>query len=250
MPVTNASLCYKCMPSKCKWLLHVWTRFYVHIFGSISRYLGLCTVCRLNVQLTGLYILDPFDCTRYHVCYDVDMHNGIYQCPTGYIFNIKLHLCEKVPSTPLNCGKIDCSKSKNQILLYPTNSAYYAFCIDYESYSWGAYGSIIPMMFKCEFEQFETYNQTMGYCTFTCKAKGNFQDPANCQRYYVCSAAGAVGDLISCPQNFVFDGTGCTMDETKCEYPPPRKAFDTTTTQTPDMAPVPPMGPDGPIIIP
>lgn len=202
-------------------ILYAHLREYFQVFLTLHCLSPECTINRI------IHVLDPFDCTRYHVCHDVDWYNGTYQCPSGYIFNNKLIICEKAASTPLNCGKIDCTNSPNRILLYPTNSAYYAFCIDYETYNWGAYGSILPMMFKCEFQQFETYNQTMGNCTFNCKAKGNFQDPANCQRYYVCSAAGAVGDLISCPHNFVFDGKGCTMDETKCEYPPPLK-FDKT----------------------
>lgn len=146
-------------------------------------------------------------------------------------------ICEKLPSTAQSCAKIDCSKSAGRTILHPLNPAYYAYCFDYGN------GTVVPLMFKCEFEQFETFNLSIGICTFNCKAKGNFQNPANCQQYYVCSASGVMADLLSCPNNYVFDGIGCTADRQKCQYPPPPREdiwWNDTNTEYPGL---PPPGP-------
>lgn len=75
-------------------------------------------------------------------------------------------------------------------------------------------------MFKCPYEQFEVFDMTTKSCNFKCKAKGNFQNPANCQEYYYCGAANAQPALASCPNNWVFDGIGCNNDVSTCQYPP------------------------------
>lgn len=87
-------------------------------------------------------------------------------------------------------------------------------------------------MFKCDFEQYEIFDLTTSQCKYNCKAKGNFQNPANCQQYYYCSAASATPTLLLCPMTYVFDGATCNADVTKCQNPPP------TTTTTTTTAPI------------
>lgn len=85
-------------------------------------------------------------------------------------------------------------------------------------------------MFKCEFEQFEVFDMTSKTCEFKCKAKGNFQNPAECREYYYCSSANAKPTLLECAENYVFDGVGCNKNADKCQYPTELTTSDTLST--------------------
>lgn len=89
-------------------------------------------------------------------------------------------------------------------------------------------GTFETLLFKCPYEEFQAFDLKTKECNFQCKAKGNFQNPAECGEYYYCSRANAQPILASCPENWVFDGTGCNKDVNKCEYKP------TTTRPEPD----------------
>lgn len=81
-------------------------------------------------------------------------------------------------------------------------------------------GAIQTLMFKCPYEKFEVFDVKIKACKFNCKAKGNFQNPADCSEYYYCSGVNALPVLSECASNWVFDGSGCNKDVKKCQYPP------------------------------
>lgn len=91
---------------------------------------------------------------------------------------------------------------------------YYAYCLIHGN------GVIQTLMFKCPNEQFEVFDINAKVCKFKCRARGNFQNPTDCQEYYYCSSANAQPISLQCAPNFIFDGTGCNKDKTKCLYPP------------------------------
>lgn len=91
---------------------------------------------------------------------------------------------------------------------------YYAFCMR------NGNGAIQTLMFKCPYENFEIFDVKTKACKFNCKAKGTFQNPAECQEYFYCSGANAQPVLGTCPANWVFDGTGCNKNIDKCQHPP------------------------------
>ncbi|KAG4078133.1 hypothetical protein HA402_002184 [Bradysia odoriphaga] len=152
---------------------------------------------------------EPTDCTRYRLCSSDE--STLFQCPSGFVFNSQNHICQ-MGTEP--CEKLDCSNSAmNSIVAYANSSSYYAFC-------WFNDIGIQTVMFRCE--QDEIFDPTINACRFYCKARGNFQNPADCNQYFYCSRAAAkASDPLSCPPNYVFDGSGCNRDATKCQYPPP-----------------------------
>lgn len=129
------------------------------------------------------------------------------------MFNSQLNVCQK-GSQP--CSKIDCSKATaaKPYVVYASNKAYYAYCSNNG-------GVMQPIMFKCALDLYQVFDLTVNDCIYNCKAKGNFQDPENCNQYYYCSGVSAKPTLLKCPTNYVFNGTGCDKDETKCQNPPP-----------------------------
>lgn len=88
-------------------------------------------------------------------------------------------------------------------------------------------GAFETIMFKCPYDKFEVFDLKTKECQFKCKARGNFQNPADCGKYFYCSGANAQPILEKCPTDLVFDGTGCNRDADKCQHKP-------TTTTTPD----------------
>ncbi|XP_037049538.1 uncharacterized protein LOC119083837 [Bradysia coprophila] len=169
---------------------------------------------------------EPSDCTRYRVCQDGE--STLLQCGTGFVFNSKLNVCQK-GTTP--CTKIDCSRATQAkpYIVYASNTNYYAYCLI-------SGGTIKTLMFKCK--QDEIFDTTINACRFYCKAKGYFQNAADCNQYVYCSAAAAKpSEMLFCPPNYVFDGTGCNRDTTKCQYPPPEAT--TTTADPTTTTPIP-----------
>lgn len=153
---------------------------------------------------------DPSDCTRYHVC-ETDAIESL-KCDTGFVFNSKLKMCQ-MGRTP--CTKISCSKASdvNTFISYASNPAYYAFCSkDDKGYR--------ALMFKCPNEDFEEFDVKTKACQFKCKARGNFQNPEDCGRYFYCTGANAKPIPAKCPGELVFDGTGCNRNKDKCQYKP------------------------------
>lgn len=74
-------------------------------------------------------------------------------------------------------------------------------------------------MFKCEFEKYEVYDPAENICKFNCKSSGYFQDPMDCNSYYVCTAASLgtyKSERIQCPATYYFDGAKCTKDSSNC----------------------------------
>lgn len=86
-------------------------------------------------------------------------------------------------------------------------------------------------MFKCPNEDFEVFDMKAKECKFKCKARGNFQNPADCRLYYYCSGVNAQPISGECPEDWVFDGIGCNIDADKCLYKPT-----TTTTPPPELS--------------
>lgn len=158
--------------------------------------------------------LDPTDCTRFRECKASNAESDIGHCPKGFLFNSKLNTCEMGRSSHSKiCSTIDCSRKTNEVVVYKPNPAYYAFCyVNLET------GARETLMFKCEFEH-EIYDLSQKMCTFNCKSAGHFQDPLDCNFYYVCSAASLgtfKAERFECPVNYYFDGTRCTTDTSKC----------------------------------
>ncbi len=111
------------------------------------------------------------------------------------------------------CSIVDCSKKTNEVVVYRTDPSYFAFCfVDPVD------GRRETIMFKCESE-YDAYDLSENICSFNCKRAGHFQDPTDCNSYYVCSAA-AFGtfkaEKIPCPTDYFFDGERCTLDSSKC----------------------------------
>ncbi len=74
-------------------------------------------------------------------------------------------------------------------------------------------------MMKCG--QNEIFDTTIPGCRFNCKAKGYYQNPADCNQYTYCSAASAKpSEYLQCPPTYVFDGTGWNKDPASCKFPP------------------------------
>lgn len=109
-------------------------------------------------------------------------------------------------------------------IVFASNKAYYAYCLINN-------GNIQTIMFHCP--QGEIFDTTSNACRFNCKAKGYFQNRADCSQYIYCSAAAAKpSEILQCPTNYVFDGTGCNKDATKCQYPPPPPPASPPTDET------------------
>lgn len=87
-------------------------------------------------------------------------------------------------------------------------------------------------MFKCPYEDFEVFDMKTKECKFKCKARGNFQNPADCRQYYYCSGVNAQPISGECPENWIFDGVGCNSDADKCLYKPTT----TITATTPELS--------------
>lgn len=112
------------------------------------------------------------------------------------------------------CQQVDCSQKKNEVVVYKANPAYFAFCLVNPTD-----GTRETIMFKCDFEQYEVYDLDANMCRFNCKMAGYFQDPSDCNSYYVCSAASLgtyKSERIQCPSTYYFDGTKCTKDSSNC----------------------------------
>lgn len=134
------------------------------------------------------------------------------QCPTGFVFNSNLNVCQR---GTLPCTKIDCSKASvsKPYIVYASNKQFYAYCV------FNA-GNIRTLMFRCGDN--EIFDTTINACRLSCKAKGYFQNPADCNGYYYCSSSTAIPSAImNCPPNYVFDGSGCNKDPATCKFPPP-----------------------------
>lgn len=100
--------------------------------------------------------------------------------------------------------------------MYASNTNYYAYCLFNG-------GNIQTLLFKCG--QDEIFDTTINACRYYCKAKGNFQNPADCNQYFYCSGVAAKpAEAQMCPTNWVFDGTGCNKDAAACKFPPPAPA--------------------------
>lgn len=161
-----------------------------------------------------MFITDPTDCTRYRYCDESNAESIIFVCPPGYQFNSKINICEiKKPHSKF-CSTVDCSQKSNEVIVYKANPAYFAFClVDL------ADGVRETIMFKCDYEQYEIYDPAENMCKFNCKSAGHFQDPSDCNSYYVCSAASFgnyKAERIQCPSMYYFDGERCTTDSSKC----------------------------------
>lgn len=137
----------------------------------------------------------------------------LHECPVGFVFNSHFNVCQR-GSTP--CTRIDCSRATavNPFIVYASNPAYYAMCVNRGN------GQIETYMFKCP--RSEVFDTSIKSCRFNCDAKGNFQNPANCTEYFNCNSASASTrpTTLSCPKDFVFDGSRCNSDPGSCKYPP------------------------------
>jgi len=165
---------------------------------------------------------EPSDCTRYRVCEKGE--SKLYQCPVGFVFNSKMNLCQ-LGKTP--CTIVDCSKATpaKPYIVYASDPAYYAYCLNNGGY-------IQTIMFKCPFEEFEVFDTTNYSCKYNCKARGYFQNPANCTQYFYCNGNAAVPTPLECSTDYVFDGIGCNKNATKCQYPPPTPDIEDPETTT------------------
>jgi len=164
---------------------------------------------------------DPENCTQYWEC--TGETPALFQCPSGFVFDSVNNICAastaRTAAATVPCNKIDCSKKPNGFIVYPGNAAYYAYC------ALGSTGQITTYMFMCEFPSSQIFDSTAYQCIFNCKAKGNFQDPADCAGYYYCSAAKDTKPVqLTCETGYVFDGVGCNKDAATCKYPPPPPA--------------------------
>ncbi|KAJ6645645.1 hypothetical protein Bhyg_00852 [Pseudolycoriella hygida] len=158
---------------------------------------------------------DPNDCRRYRHCNESNAESTAYICPLGFVFNSKINLCEFTKSSHHSskiCNTVDCSRKTNEVAEYKPNRAFFSFCfVDSD-------GVRETIMFKCENEEYEIYDVSKNMCTFNCKKSGYYQDPSNCENYYVCSpsSGGFKAEKIPCPTGYYFDGTKCTKDSSKC----------------------------------
>lgn len=161
-----------------------------------------------------LNVPDPNDCTRYRQCEESNAESTIFVCPAGYLYNSKINICEIKKSHSKFCNTVDCSQKSNEVVVYKANPAYFAFCfVDLTE------GTRETIMFKCDLEQYEIYDPVENACKFNCKSAGHFQDPSDCNSYYVCSAASLgtyKSDKFQCPSMYYFDGERCTTDSSKC----------------------------------
>lgn len=112
------------------------------------------------------------------------------------------------------CNIVDCSHKSNEVVVYRANPAYFTFCfVDPTD------GTRETIMFKCDFEEYQIYDPAENVCKFHCKSAGHFQDPSDCNSYYVCSAASLgtyKSERIQCPSTYYFDGVKCTKDSSNC----------------------------------
>ncbi|XP_037034007.1 uncharacterized protein LOC119072817 [Bradysia coprophila] len=154
---------------------------------------------------------DPSDCTRFHIC-EADSTAEDYQCDTGFVFNSILKSCQ-MGKTP--CTKISCSRASeaNTFIAYASNPTYYAFCMNDN-------GVFSTLMFKCLYDKFEEFDAKAKQCQFKCKAKGTFQNPADCGESFSCSGVNAKPVTAKCPAGWVFDGTSCNRDADTCVHKP------------------------------
>lgn len=135
-----------------------------------------------------------------------------YECTDGF-YNAKVSFCEigKLSHHSKVCNTVDCTRKKNEVMVYAPNPAYFSFCYVADD------GSRDTIMFKCN--DAAIFDPKEGRCRFDCKSVGTFQDPTNCLYYHVCSR-GAFGTFnqvrIVCGANYFFDGKECTEDHSKC----------------------------------
>lgn len=168
-------------------------------------------------------ISDPIDCRVYHYC-GAGTPDVTYQCPNGFIYNSRLHMCEVAPTNTTDiCAdrRVDCEslQNVNQMVHYPFHSAYKGFCNIRSSNSTTII--VTPFMMKCQYEDVQEFIWEMQMsCRFLCFSQGYFHNPGNCAEYYYCAGQNADAVTMSCPTKYVFDGTMCTMDQTKCVTQP------------------------------
>jgi hypothetical protein len=133
----------------------------------------------------------------------------MHSCPTGYVYNMQLHVCEEFESNE-QCVTVNCEKMRSALHVFPTAALqYYAFCqprlVD---------GVIqrTPIVFRCA--NSSTFEQHDQRCVYHCARVGRFPNSERPNLYFQCTYQGTtlVGNLIACPDGQTFNAavSACT----------------------------------------
>nr|CAD7202728.1 unnamed protein product [Timema douglasi] len=162
---------------------------------------------------------DPFDCTKYYVCYVNSTENGEAiidgTCPGGSAFDVLTLSCA-LPNTDRVCTDLpvpSCNSTPGIIGVLERNPSIYYICTKKDD-------STFPELFRCDVGYFDV---SLGECrlssgpettavvptttkssVLTCVEPGIFPDPDSCISFYVCPV-NLQGYTTNCLSGMYFD---------------------------------------------
>ncbi|XP_055537969.1 uncharacterized protein LOC129725786 [Wyeomyia smithii] len=218
-------ICMTCdIASKCLYLNGEWrpqpfekcndeNGFYCNVHeGGCSRNVGPCNpagqegnfVC--NTQ--GVFP-DPFDCQRYHLCYQNQQNLvAINMVCDSMAFSAATGDCS-VQRNDTMCTSLrwSCSKA-GEMNSWPENNNIYYLCIaDIKN------GALYPQLYRCSANQIFNEGRCVDRQTvlsppgvdnsYRCESAGLFPDPINCRLYYFCDV-NLKSQHLECPAGTIF----------------------------------------------
>lgn len=169
------------------------------------------TACNTAFMCTGSGLYpDANDCVSYHSCAGAGQPAKLLRCPSQYVYDSRQQKCRRRES-PLQCHRFDCSRVQNDVVVYRSNPAYYAYCMS------GEQSQVV--VFRCDDVENEAFSKESGRCEFQCKRRGNFTDRSDCASYQMCEfQQGRLrATKVTCPEAYHYGGEACVPDaETKC----------------------------------
>lgn len=141
---------------------------------------------------------DPSNCSVYWDCSGLGVDAKGYACPDRFVYASEFSACRPRNG---NCQLFNCGQRKKQMIPFPPNRQFYAYCD----------ASASPLyVLKCSDSYI--FDLSIKDCRFDCKRTGAHVDPTSSSTYILCSSKNGrwVTQTMPCPENYIYvDGKGC-----------------------------------------
>lgn len=156
------------------------------------------------------YFPDPFNCTKYHLCYHDDndvLQDDPQECdgPTKQYYNSKQKACLALTAPTTQCITLRCSIANAGFFVYQPDDQFYYTCLGKTS------GTSIKYeldMFRCP--QGETYVSGKS-CWYKCPGVNRYPHEKK-TKYYNCKALNGDYTVNVCPRGGEFNPTTKTCE--------------------------------------